>query len=48
MKAGSSQSSELNPPDNITPSVGTTMTGLMVLVPIFLLFLGLFTNFLHV
>ena len=43
-----SQSSNLNPPENITPSVGATLTGLSVLLPIFLLFLGFFTGFINI
>jgi hypothetical protein len=42
----SRSSSELNPPENITPSVKTTTTGLLVLLPLFLIFLGLATGFL--
>jgi hypothetical protein len=39
--------SELNPPENITPSKGTVFSALAVLVPIFLLFLGFFTGVLN-
>jgi hypothetical protein len=40
----SSSSSELNPPENITPSTGTVFSALAVLLPITFLFLGLFTG----
>lgn len=46
MNATSRPTSELNPPVNITPSVKTTMTGIIVLLPLSLLLLGLFTGFL--
>jgi hypothetical protein len=42
-----SKSSELHPPDNITPSTGTVFSALAVLLPITLLFLGLFTGVLN-
>jgi hypothetical protein len=35
--------SELTPP-NITPSVGTTINGILVLLPLSLFLLGLFTG----
>ena len=44
MQLRSRQTSKLNPPENITPSLGMTITGLLVLLPIFLLFLGMFTG----
>jgi hypothetical protein len=34
MKANLPKTSELNPPDNITPSLATTLSGIMVLLPI--------------
>lgn len=37
------QVSELTPP-NITPSVGTTINGILVLLPLSLFLLGLFTG----
>jgi hypothetical protein len=37
------QISELTPP-NITPSVGTTISGILVLLPLSLFLLGLFTG----
>jgi hypothetical protein len=37
------QVSELTPP-NITPSVGTTISGILVLLPLSLFLLGLFTG----
>jgi hypothetical protein len=37
------QVSELTPP-NITPSVSTTMSGILVLLPLSLFLLGLFTG----
>ena len=47
MSARSSGSSDLHPPDNITPSTGTVFSALAVLLPIALLFLGLFTGTLN-
>jgi hypothetical protein len=37
------QKSELNPPD-ITPSIGTTISGILILLPLSLFLLGLFTG----
>lgn len=37
------QVSELTPP-NITPSIGTTINGILVLLPLSLFLLGLFTG----
>jgi hypothetical protein len=37
------QISELTPP-NITPSVGTTINGILILLPLSLFLLGLFTG----
>ncbi len=47
MSNRSSKSSELNPPENITPSAKTVFSALAVLLPITLLFLGLFTGALN-
>lgn len=47
MSNRSSNSSELNPPENITPSTKTVFSALAVLIPIALLFLGLFTGALN-
>ncbi len=47
MGTRSSNMSELHPPENITPSTGTVFSALAVLVPITLLFLGLFTGVLN-
>jgi hypothetical protein len=44
MKSPSRQKSELNPPENITPSIKTTLNGILVLLPFALFFLGLFTG----
>ncbi|MGL5076764.1 MAG: purine permease [Waterburya sp.] len=44
MKSPARQNSELNPPENITPSIKTTMTGILVLLPLSLFLLGLFTG----
>lgn len=38
------QTSELNPPQNITPSVGTTISGILVLLPLTLLLLGFYSG----
>ncbi|MGL5806217.1 MAG: purine permease [Xenococcaceae cyanobacterium] len=48
MKATSRQTSELNPPKNITPSVGTTINGILILLPLSLFLLGLFTGLLNI
>ncbi len=47
MSSYSSNKSELHPPENITPSTGTVFSALAVLLPITLLFLGLFTGILN-
>ena len=45
MKASSnSHASELNPPKNITPSIGTTINAILILLPLSLILLGLFTG----
>ena len=40
----SSQGSELKPPYNITPSTKTTVTGILVLLPVTLFVLGIATG----
>lgn len=47
MKNSYSNPSELNPPQNITPSKGTIFSVLAVSLPITLLFLGLFTGIIN-
>ena len=42
MQATSNHKSELNPPDNTTPSVGTTVNGILILMPLSLLIIGLY------
>jgi len=45
MKVSSnSHASELNPPENITPSIGTTINAILILLPLSLILLGLFTG----
>jgi hypothetical protein len=44
MKANSPRTSELNPPDNITPSLATTLSGIMVLLPIGVFLIGLYSG----
>jgi hypothetical protein len=44
MKDNTPRTSELNPPDNITPSVATTLSGIMVLLPIAVFLIGLYTG----
>lgn len=36
--------SELNPPENITPSTGTTLNGILILLPLSLLLVGLYAG----
>ena len=36
--------SELNPPQNITPSMGTTIKGILLLLPLTLLIVGLYSG----
>jgi hypothetical protein len=36
--------SELNPPENITPSVGTTVSGILVLLPLTIILIGLYSG----
>jgi hypothetical protein len=47
MKTDSSHASELNPPDNITPSIGTTINGILILTPLTLVLVGLFFGVLN-
>jgi hypothetical protein len=42
MKKTLSQTSELNPPENITPSINTTLSGILILLPLTLLLIGLY------
>ncbi|MBD2328695.1 purine permease [Alkalinema sp. FACHB-956] len=44
MKKSSSHASELNPPDNITPSFKSTMTGILTLLPLIVLLVGLYSG----
>ncbi len=44
MKVPSPQSSELNPPDNITPSIQTTINGILILLPLSLLIVGIYSG----
>jgi hypothetical protein len=44
MKVSAPRTSELNPPDNITPSVATTLSGIMVLLPIGVFLIGLYSG----
>lgn len=44
MKSTVSQKSELNPPENITPSFQTVMSGILVLLPLVVVLLGLYMN----
>ncbi|NJM49329.1 MAG: purine permease [Alkalinema sp. RU_4_3] len=44
MKANFPQRSELNPPNNITPSVATTLTGLLVLLPLGVFLIGMYSG----
>jgi hypothetical protein len=47
MKNTLSQTSELNPPENITPSIKTTLSGILILLPLFLLLIGLYSGVLN-
>jgi hypothetical protein len=44
MKTKLVQISELHPPENITPSIGTTISGILVLLPLALLLVGLYSG----
>ena len=47
MQATTNRKSELNPPDNTTPSVGTTINGILILMPLSLLIIGLYFGILN-
>jgi hypothetical protein len=47
MTTDRSHASELNPPDNITPSIGTTINGILILTPLTLVIVGLFFGVLN-
>jgi hypothetical protein len=36
--------SELNPPENITPSIGTTINAILILLPLSLILIGFYTG----
>ena len=42
MQRTNSHNSELNPPENTTPSVGTTINGILILMPLSLVIIGLY------
>jgi hypothetical protein len=44
MQAASPKKSELNPPENITPSVGTVLSGIMILLPLGVFLIGLYSG----
>ena len=44
MKGYPPQTSELNPPENITPSKQTVINGILILMPLSLFLFGLFTG----
>jgi hypothetical protein len=48
MKSTSRQKSELNPPENITPSIKTTTSAILILLPLSLFLLGLFTGLIKI
>jgi hypothetical protein len=41
------QTSELNPPQNITPSTQTTINGILILLPLSLILIGLYSGAIH-
>jgi hypothetical protein len=41
------RTSELNPPSNITPSTGTVVSGILLLLPLFLLFIALYSGLIN-
>jgi hypothetical protein len=47
MKSNSTHRSELNPPENITPSIATTLAGIMVLLPLSVFLIGLYSGVLR-
>jgi hypothetical protein len=44
MKANAPQTSELNPPNNITPSVATTLSGMLILLPLGVFLIGMYSG----
>lgn len=42
------QTSELNPPQNITPSVSTTVSGILILLPLVLLLVGFYSGVIRI
>jgi hypothetical protein len=44
MKANAPKTSELNPPNNITPSVATTLSGLLILLPLGVFLIGMYSG----
>jgi hypothetical protein len=48
MKSAPYQKSELNPPSNITPSVGTTLGGILFFVPLTLLLVGFYSGLIKI
>jgi hypothetical protein len=44
MKTNAPRTSELHPPDNITPSVGTVLSGIMILLPLGVFLIGLYSG----
>jgi hypothetical protein len=40
----SQHKSELNPPENITPSIGTTINAILILLPLSLILIGFYTG----
>jgi hypothetical protein len=44
MKANAPRTSELNPPNNITPSVATTLSGLLILLPLGVFLIGMYSG----
>ncbi|WP_310416734.1 purine permease [Chamaesiphon sp. OTE_8_metabat_110] len=42
-----SHASELNPPENITPSIGTTINAILILAPLSLILIGLFSGLIN-
>jgi hypothetical protein len=40
----SEHKSELNPPENITPSIGTTINAILILLPLSLFLIGFYTG----
>jgi hypothetical protein len=40
----SQHKSELNPPENITPSIGTTINAILIFLPLSLILIGFYTG----